>query len=148
MKTKILLAVAVISAASLSAQAEVHFGVSFGLPLPVWAYSAPVCAPSVVVAAPACLPPALAPACVPASPCPGPGYSWTTGYWSAGACGRVWVPGAWRCNPDAVVVGCGYGGYGYGRGYADGGYGYGRDGGCRWGHGDDRRDFRDGGYRR
>lgn len=128
MKAKILLAVAVIGAASLSAHAGVRIGVSIGLPLPlpVVAVSAPACRPPVVVAAPACPPPAVVTtAYVVAAPCPGPDYAWVAGYWSVGAYGRVWVPGAWRHHTVTVVVGHRYGGYGYADGHVDARYGRG-----------------------
>src|SRR6202000_3059924 len=90
MKTKLLLAAALVGAASLSAQAGVHFGFSFGLPLPplpvvTGAAPAPVfvapsyCAPQAVVAAPAC---------------PGPDYVWVPGYWNGIGHDRVWVGGS------------------------------------------------------
>lgn len=110
MKTKLLLAAALVGAATLStvssAQAGVHFGFSFGLPLPplpvvtVAAPSAPVyisvpvcTAPEVVVAAPAC---------------PGPDYVWTPGYWNVYGHSRVWVSGRWNYRPAHVVYGRGY----------------------------------------
>jgi hypothetical protein len=92
MKTKLLLAAALIGVASLSAQAGVFVGVSVGLP-----------APRVVVAAP--VPVLVAPAApiletVPA--CPGPGYVWVAGYWSGYGPARSWVAGCWR--PPVRVV--------------------------------------------
>jgi len=119
MKIKILLTAAVIGVATLSANAGIHFGFSFGIPFPVVAapvyaapvYAAPVYAPApVVVATPVYAAPVYAPVC------PGPGYAWAPGYWSVNTYGRVWIPGCWR-----------YGG-GYGHGY---GYGYGHGG---WDH--------------
>jgi hypothetical protein len=102
MKTKLLLTAALIGAATLSAQAGVHFGFSFGLPVP---FVAPVVvAPPVVAVSPVVL---AAPAC------PGPGYIWAPGYWSVTGYGRAWVPGCWR------------GGYGYGYGYGHAGWGHG-----------------------
>jgi len=116
MKTKILLAVAMLGVASLSAHAGVRIGVSIGLPLPL----------PVVVAAPACPPPAVVTtAYVATPPCPGPDYAWVAGYWSVGTYGRVWVPGAWRHHTATVLVGHGYGGYGYAYGHVDARYGRG-----------------------
>jgi len=110
MKTKLMLVAALIGAATLSAQAGVHFGFSFGLPLPV-AVVAPV-APMVVAP-----PVVVAPSVVVAAPgCPGPGYIWAPGYWSVTGYGRVWVPGCWRG---------GYGHYGYAYGHGGWGRGYG-----------------------
>lgn len=114
MKTRILLAAALIGAATLSAQAGVHFGFSFGLPLPVVAPAVTVAPVAPVVVAP---PVIAAPSVVVATPpCPGVGYVWAPGYWSVTVGGRVWVPGCWR-------YGYGYGHYGYG--YAHGGWGHG-----------------------
>jgi hypothetical protein len=120
MKTKLLLAAALVGAATLStvssAQAGVHFGFSVGLPLPVVTFAAPApvvvapqyCAPSVVVATPAC---------------PGPDYIWVPGYWNVVGHDRVWVGGSWSHRPGYVAYGRGYD---YGRGH-DYGHGYDRD---------------------
>ncbi len=145
MKTKILLAVAMIGAASLSAQAGVHFGLSIGLPVPVVTYSAPVYTQPEMVVAPACPPPAVVTtAYVTTPPCPGPDYAWVAGYWSVGTYGRVWVPGCWQYRAEPVVVARFGDGYGHDR---DGQFR--RDGGDdRRDHGDDRRYHRDGGDRR
>lgn len=105
MKIKLFLTAALISAASLSAHAGIHFGFSIGLPFPALVVAPPpapvvVAAPPapVVVAAPA--PVYAAPAVVVATPaCPGPGYVWSPGYWSVGTCGRVWVGGCWHYGP-------------------------------------------------
>jgi hypothetical protein len=133
MKTKLLLAAALVGAATLStvssAQAGVHFGFSFGLPLPplpvvTFAAPAPVvvaptyCAPAAVVAAPAC---------------PGPDYIWVPGYWNVVGHDRVWVGGSWSHRPGYVAYGRGYDygrGHDYGRGY-DNDHGYDRDHGWR-----------------
>jgi hypothetical protein len=129
MKTKILLAVAVLGVAGLSAQAGVRFGVSFALPLPL---------PVVAVAAPACPPPAVVTTAYVATPsCPGPDYAWVAGYWSVGTYGRVWVPGGWQHRVTPVVFAH----------FADG-YTHDRDGGYRRDHGDDRGDYRHDGDRR
>ena len=103
MKTKLLLTAALVGAASLSAQAGVHFGFSFGLPLPVPVIA--VAAP-VVVAAPVC----SAPEVVVAAPaCPGPEYVWTEGYWRVSDHRRAWVAGCWQYRPAHVVYGHEYG---------------------------------------
>ena len=90
MKIKVLLVAALIGAASLSAQAGVHFGFSIGLPTPVVAVriAAPIPAPVVVETVPAC---------------PAPGYVWASGYWTGYGPARVWVAGGWRPGPQVVV---------------------------------------------
>ncbi|MGA9779266.1 MAG: hypothetical protein ACLPRE_12285 [Limisphaerales bacterium] len=97
MKTKILLLVALIGAAAMSANAGVRFGVSIGFPLPV------VVSPPVVYATPV----APAPVTVVQTTPPGPGvdYVWAAGYWSYLPTGRVWVPGVWHYRPAHVVYG-------------------------------------------
>ena len=85
MKTKVLLVAALIAAASLSAQAGVHFGFSIGLPAPV------------VMAAP------VVPVVETVPACPGAGYVWVPGYWTGYGAARVWVAGCWRPGPHAVV---------------------------------------------
>ena len=103
MKIKMLLVAALIGAAAMSAQAGVHFGFSFGLPVPVVAVGPVVAAP--VYAAPAVVAdPVYAPA---------PGYVWAPGYWSVCAGGRVWVPGCWRGGYGHGY----YGGWGHGGGW-------------------------------
>jgi hypothetical protein len=97
MKTKILLLGALIGAATLSANAGVHFGFSIGLPRPV-----ALTAPAVVVAAPAVV---VAPPV-----CPADGYVWMPGYWSVSGYNRCWVAGRWQYRP-------GYGGYGHAQGW-------------------------------
>lgn len=105
MKIKMLLAAALIGTAAWSAQAGVHFGFSFGLPLPVVAAPVAPMAPVVVTPPAVCAPSVVLP------PCPGPGYAWAPGYWSVGIYGgRAWVPGYWHSGPR------GYG-YGYWHGY-------------------------------
>jgi len=92
MKTKLLLTAALVCATSLSAQAGVCFGFSFGLPLPApIVVTAPV-APVAVVAVP--------PVVVAAPVCPAPGYVWAPGYWAIRGCSRVWVAGCWHCGPN------------------------------------------------
>jgi len=97
MKTKLLLAAALIGAATLSANAGIRFGFSLGLPLPVVApvvSVAPIApfAPEVVAPQVVAVPPVV----VAAPLCPGPDYIWAPGYWSVTSYGRVWVSGAWR----------------------------------------------------
>ena len=85
-----LLLAALVSAASMSAQAGVRFG--FSLPLPV-VFTAPV-----VVATPS--------AVVETAPaCPGVNYVWSAGYWSCRPAGYVGVPGFWNYRPAHVVYG-------------------------------------------
>ena len=98
MKTKLLLAAALIGVANLSAHAGVRFGFSFGLPLPMpVVVTAPV-AP-VVVSAPV----VTVPSVVVAPPgYPAPGYVWAPGYWSMSGYSRVWVPGCWQYRPVRV----------------------------------------------
>ena len=113
MKTKLLLAVALIGAASLSAQAGVHLNISLGLPLPVvvTAPAAPVVVapppPPVIVTAPVVVAP---PVVVAAPPCPDPGYVWVAGYWTTSHYQRVWIPARWQYRPAHVV----YYGHAYG----------------------------------
>lgn len=111
MKTKWMLAAALVGAATLSAQAGVHFGFSFGVPLPV-----PVVAPVVPVAPVVVAPPVV----VAAAPCPGVGYIWAPGYWSVCAGSRVWVPGCWRYGGGprgGYAYGYGHGGWEHSRGW-------------------------------
>lgn len=118
MKTKLFLVAALFGVATLSANAGVRFGFSFGLPLfapppPVVVAPAPVVVPTVVasapvVAAPVVPAPAVAapvvvappvvytPPVVYAAPAYYPGYVWAPGYWGwRGGC-RVWFGGGWR----------------------------------------------------
>src|SRR5579859_860050 len=121
MKTKMILLAALLSAAAMSANAGVRFGISIGFPSPV-IVSRPVVyapAPVTVVQTP--------------SVCPGVGYVWAPGYWSYYPNGRVWVSGGWH-----------YRAADYDRGHDHDGYnrnGHDRDGHDRDGHGHD-------GYRR
>ena len=158
MKTKLLLTAALVGAASLSAQAGVHFGFSFGLPLPPLPVVV-VAPPRVYVAPPVCAPPAV----VVAPPaCPGPDYVWAPGYWSVNGYSRVWVAAGWQHRPVHVVYGEGTHGhnYAYVRDY-DRGHDWDRDDhrsndrdhGRDYGHGNDRNNGHDNdrghdGYRR
>ncbi len=102
-----LLLAALVGAASMSAQAGVHFGFSFGIPVPV------IVSRPVVVAAPVAPCPAPVVQVVPA--CPGADYVWAPGYWSYRATGYAWVPGAWNYRPvHAVYAHNYYGGHFYG----------------------------------
>ena len=97
MKTKVLLAAALIGVASMSAMsahAGVRFGLSIGLPVPVVVVATPA---PVVVAAP------VAPVVETIPACPAPGYVWVSGYWSGYGPARAWVAGCWRPGPHAVV---------------------------------------------
>jgi hypothetical protein len=104
MKMKLFLVAALFGAATLSANAGVRFGFSFGLPLfvpppPV------VVAPAPYVAAPVVAPVVAAPVypgpVVYAAPAYSyyPGYVWAPGYWGwRGGC-RTWFGGHWhRCR--------------------------------------------------
>jgi len=105
MKTKLLLMVALIGAASLPAHAGVRFGFSFGLPLPVpIVVTAPVT--PVFVAAPVVT---MQPVVVTTPVYPVPGYVLTPGYWSACGYNRVWVPGCWHYRPAHFVYAHPYG---------------------------------------
>ena len=110
MKIKVLLLAALLGAATMSAQAGVHFSFWFNVPVPTPVVVATppvpcvVTPPAPVVYAPA--PVVVAPPVVTvATACPGPGYVWAPGYWS----GRVWVAGAWHPGPAHYVSGHYYG---------------------------------------
>jgi hypothetical protein len=99
MKTKLPLIAALIGAATLSAHAGVHFGFSFGLPLPV---SVVVRAPIVPVVVTA--PFVTVPSMVVTTPAyPAPDYVWAPGYWSVSGYSRVWIPGRCQYRPVHVV---------------------------------------------
>jgi hypothetical protein len=99
MKTKLFLTAALISAATLSAQAGVRFGFSFGLPLPVpVVVTAPIV--PVVVNAPVVTVPSLV---VTTPAYPAPGYVWAPGYWSVSGYSRVWVPSCWQYRPVHIM---------------------------------------------
>jgi hypothetical protein len=93
MKTKLLLSVVLIGAATLSAHAGVRVGFSFGLPLPV----------PVVVTAPVAPVVAVPPVMVAAPVYPAPVYVWAPGYWSVCGYSRVWVPNCWHYRPVHFV---------------------------------------------
>jgi hypothetical protein len=99
--------------------AQVHIGVSIGVPAPVVVAPAPVViAPRPVIVAPpvyvAPRPAYVAPVVV----APVPGYIWQPGYYVTTGYVRHWVPGAWVAPHAHVVHGHAYGhGYGYGYGY-------------------------------
>jgi hypothetical protein len=104
MKIKLLLIAALIGAASLSAQARIHFGFPFGLPPPLLllpppppiVMMAPV-APAIVAAPVVAVPQVVVTTPVyPAPVYPAPGYVWAPGYWSVCGYNRVWVPGGWH----------------------------------------------------
>jgi hypothetical protein len=99
MKTKLLLTAALIGAATLSANAGVRFGFSFGLPLPVTVVEMAPVVPVVVTA-----PVVTVPSVVVTTPaCPASGYVWAPGYWSVSGYSRVWVPGCWQFRPVHVA---------------------------------------------
>lgn len=136
MKKSIMMAMALMAVAEWSAVADGFFGVSVGVPFGGCArVAAPVCQAQVAPVS-VC---AGGVANFAAPPCPGPGYVWVPGYWSAGWGGQVWVPGFWQCQPAAVVA-CGgavwgypgWNGYGWCHGEhyerAFGGEGFGRGG--------------------
>jgi hypothetical protein len=83
MKTKLLTAL-LLGTSALSAAPRVFFGFGFGAPAPR-AYYAP--APVYYAPAPAYY--------APVPPAPGPGYTWTAGYWYGYGPRRVWRPGYW-----------------------------------------------------
>ena len=93
MKTKILILAALISAAAMSANAGVRFGISIGLPLPVVYAPAPVTVVQTV------------------TPCPGIDYGWAPGYWSYRPDGRVCISGAWHYRAADHDRGHDLGGY-------------------------------------
>ena len=90
-----ILLAALVGAAATSAQAGVHFGFSFGLPLPVF-----VAPPTVVVATPVAPCPTRFVETIPA--CPGVDYVWAAGYWSYRNTGYTWVRGSWNHRPEHV----------------------------------------------
>jgi hypothetical protein len=113
MKTKMLLLAALVSAAALSANAGVRFGLSFGWPVAVAVPAPVVVAAPVVAAAPpviVALPVAPPPVVVAVPPCPGVDYVWAPGYWACRPGGRVWIAGAWCHRPMYAARGDFHGG--------------------------------------
>lgn len=99
MKTKLLLMATLIGAATLSANAGVRLGFSFGLPLSVpVVVTAPVV--PLVVTAPVVAPPSVV---VTTPAYPAPVYVWAPGFWSVSGYSRVWVPGCWHYRPVHAV---------------------------------------------
>ena len=88
MKTKMILAAALLGTAALSANAGVRFGVS---------YSVPVVVTAPVVVVPTCPAPAVRVERVPV--CPGVDYVWAPGGWAWQSVHWVWTPGVWRYHP-------------------------------------------------
>ena len=82
MKTKMILAAALLGTAALSANAGVRFGVSYSVP---------------VVVVPTCPAPAVRVERVPV--CPGVDYVWAPGGWAWQSVRWVWTPGVWRYHP-------------------------------------------------
>jgi hypothetical protein len=95
MKTKLLIVAALFGTAVMSANAGVYFGINIGLPRAVIVAPAPVvyATPAPVVVTPAPAPVAVVET-VPA--CPGVGYVWAPGYYTAV---HVWVGGSWAYRP-------------------------------------------------
>jgi len=112
MKTKILIVAALFSAAVMSANAGVRFGISIGFPGVVVAtppvYTAPVMlAPAPVTVVQTVQPaPATVVEMVPA--CPGAGYVWYPGYYTTS---HVWISGTWRYHPVQFRYGHDYRGH-------------------------------------
>jgi len=95
--------------------AQVHIGVSIGVPAPVVVAPAPVVvAPRRVVVAP---PVYVAPQAVYGAPvvvAPGPGYVWQPGYYVTTGYARHWVPGVWvPRHGHGHAYGHAYGYYGH-----------------------------------
>ena len=97
-----LFALLLVATATAFAGPRVVIGVGIGGPAYYGGYYAPVPAPPPVVAY--------------MPPCPGPDYSWVTGYWSYAGPRRYWVAGYWA--PPVMRGGYYGGGYYGGRGYA------------------------------
>jgi hypothetical protein len=102
MKTK-LLALLLLAGSSVFAGTHFYFGVRIGPPAPYYVAAAPP-PPPVVAYAP---------------PCPGPGYSWVSGYWYPVGPRYVWRAGYWARRPfvGAYWVGPRYYGHHYYGGY-------------------------------
>ncbi len=122
-KTIVILALAALGITS--ANAGVHFGISFGVPFPAPIVVAP--APVVVAPAPVFVPtPMPAPLVETVPVCPTPGYVWIGGNW--GWCNNHWAWSRGHWGPPARW------GYGYRGGYRGdfhGGYHDGYRGGYR-----------------
>jgi WXXGXW repeat (2 copies) len=102
MKTKVL-AMMLVAAGSMFAQARVSVGVGVGAAGGGYYPQGPSYAANI-------------------PPSPGPGYIWADGYWSQNYGGSVWVPGYWYLPAFNNSY---YGGYSsgyYGGGYYGGGY--------------------------
>ncbi len=99
MKTKTLFLATLVSAAAVSANAGISFGISFGPPV---VYQKPI-----VVVTPA--PPAPIVEVAPA--CPGVEYVWAPGYWLYQSDHYVWIPGGWNYHHSHVRYGHYHGGY-------------------------------------
>jgi hypothetical protein len=82
MKTRLLL-MAMLAGGSLFAETHWSFGIGIGTP---GYYYAPPPPPVVPYAPP---------------PCPGPGYTWITGYWYPGGSRYLWHAGYWARPPYA-----------------------------------------------
>jgi hypothetical protein len=83
MKTRLLL-MAMLAGGSLFA--ETHWSIGIGLGTPGYYYAPPP--PPVVAYAP--------------PPCPGPGYTWITGYWYPGGSRYLWHTGYWARPRSAL----------------------------------------------
>ena len=97
-----LIAGLLLAGSCLFAAPRVTVGIGFGVGVPAGRYYAPApvyYAPAPAYVAPAYLPPAPV-AVVP--PIPGPGYTWTAGYWYGYGPHRVWRSGYWAA-PHAYV---------------------------------------------
>src|SRR5579859_5541570 len=80
MSTRLLILLVLVAGGSLFAGPHVFIG--FGVPAPVAVYGPPP--PVVAYAAP---------------PCPGPGYSWVSGYWYPSGPRYLWRAGYWTRPP-------------------------------------------------
>ena len=89
MRTKLIVGL-LLAGSSLFAAPRVAVGIGVGFAAPAPAYVAPApLYPAPVPAAYYAAPPALVYAA------PGPGYTWTAGYWYGFGPRRVWRPGYW-----------------------------------------------------
>ena len=96
---KTIIAITALAAlAATSANAGVHVGINFGLPLPAPVVAVP--APLVAVPAPVVVqPPMPAPVVEAVTTCPTPGYIWVGGNW--GWCDNHWVWSRGHWGPPA-----------------------------------------------